>query len=326
MSVRVEIDSCALGFETDCQAALERLDRMLETTFSDAYYEYSVSPPRTQERMPTLRYVDDEDWHAEYEPETATCTFTAPWREIGETTVLAMWLFYLSELVRQERREYLLHASAVERGGRAIVLAGPSESGKTICALELCLGYGFRLFANNRVKVGLRDGTPRLLRGDPVFNLRSSSLRRYSELFGRLVFGELRSDEPEPTQKRRIAPGALGIEVAESAPEIAVLVLLALDADAPDLPAERIAGEIRSREAFRAVAAVYEEISSRVRGTAFIPVALAPRSKDFFVPSLDRPDFVTARMAFLDALFSETAVLKLRGSLDHAVTEMLRFF
>jgi hypothetical protein len=31
-------------------------------------------------------------------------------------------------------------------------------------------------------------------------------------------------------------------------------------------------------------------------------------------------------MAFLDALFSETAVLKLRSSLDHAVTEMLRFF
>jgi hypothetical protein len=326
VSVRVEIDSCALRFETDCSPALERLDRMLEATFSDAYYEYSVSAVRPHERLPTLRYVDAEEWRAEYEPETATCIFTAPWHDIGETTVLAMWLFYLSELVRQERREYLLHASALERGGRAIVLAGPSESGKTIGALELCLGYGFRLFANNRIKVGLRDGTPRLLRGDPVFNLRSSSLRRYSEVFGRLVFGSLRSDEPEPTQKRRIPPGALGIEIAESAPEIAVLVLLALDAEAADLPAERIGSEIRSREAFRAVAALYEEMSSRVRGTAFIPVALAPGSQDFFVPSLDRPDFVTARMAFLDALFSESAVLKIRGSLDHAVTEMLRFF
>jgi hypothetical protein len=321
-SARVEIDSCALSFETRCPSALERLDHMLEATFTDAYYRYSVDRAAPAERLPTLRYVDSAQWGVDYEPAAAACTFSAPWTEIAETTVLAMWLFYLSELVRQERGEYLLHASAVAKGERAIVLFGPSESGKTITSLELCLAHGFQLFANNRIRVGLRNGSPRLLQGDPTFNVRGSSLRAYSESLARRIF----DGEGVTKRKRRVAPATLGIDVAAPNPQIAVFALLALDARGSLAPAERIASDITSRDAFRAVASLYQEISSRVRGAAFIPIALRPGSEEFFVPSLDTPDFVRRRMRFLEALFASSTILKIRAPLDHTVAELLRCF
>jgi hypothetical protein len=319
-TARVTIDSCPVGFVTECAAAFERLEWMLETTFRDAFYRFTVTPTVSAERIPTLRYVDDTAWQTEYLPESGICTFTAPWPDIEETTVLAMWLFYLSELVRQRRGEYLVHASAVVRDGKTIVLFGPSESGKTITSLDLCLTHGFQLFANNRVRVGLRDGAPRLLHGDPSFNLRGSSLRMYSEALAAKFFDDGAASRP----KRRVDPSELGIDVAAPDLPVSVFVLLALDERGPRAPAARIPPDIRSRGAFRAVAAVYDEISNRIRGTGFVPIALGPRSEEFFVPSLDTREFVRSRMRFLEALFASTTMLKVRAPLDHTVAELLR--
>jgi hypothetical protein len=319
-TAQVTIDSCPVGFETDSAPAFERLEWMLETTFRDAFYRYSVTPTVSAERIPTLRYVDDTAWRTEYVPESGTCTFTAPWLDIEETTVLAMWLFYLSELVRQRRGEYLVHASAVARDGKTIVLFGPSESGKTVTSLDLCLTHGFQLFANNRVRVGLRDGAPRLLHGDASFNLRGSSLRMYSETLAAKFFAEGEASKP----KRRVDPAELGVDVAPHELPISLFVLLALDERGPRAPAQRIPADVRSRGAFRAVAALYDEISNRIRGTGFVPIALGPRSEEFFVPSLDTPEFVRSRMRFLEALFASATILKLRAPLDHTVAEMLR--
>ena len=116
-AVRVEIDSCAVAFETQSPVALGGLERMLAATFTDAYYRYDVTAAEPRERLPTLRYVDGSRWSADFDEDAALCTFTAPWSEIADTTVLAMWLFYLSEITRQQRGEYLLHASAVVRVG-----------------------------------------------------------------------------------------------------------------------------------------------------------------------------------------------------------------
>ena len=321
-AVRVEIDSCAVVLVTECRAAVEALEPMLGRMFTDAYYVYSLSPATPHDRLPTLHYVDAPEWHADYDTDAAVCTFAAPWPEIADTIVLAMWLFHLSELVRQDRGEYLLHASAVARDDRAIVLFGPSESGKTITALELCLEHGFQVFANNRVKVALRDGAPRLVRGDVSFNLRRSSLHAYSESLGNRIF----DGDAKARPKRRVDPAELGIEVARGEPQLAVFALLALDAEAPRAPAERMPAEIRSRDAFRVVATLYQEMTSRVRGTAFVPIALRPGSPPFFVPSLDRPDFVRTRVRFLETLFASTSVLKIRAPLDHAVAELVRSF
>src|SRR5271155_859550 len=96
-AVRVEIDSCELCFETDCAAAMERLDDMCRRTFVGGYYSYcirlsdgSLSDGGCQ--APTFRYLDRGAYHTSYHAQEDLCTFEAPWTDIAGTTLLAVWL------------------------------------------------------------------------------------------------------------------------------------------------------------------------------------------------------------------------------------------
>jgi hypothetical protein len=324
LAVGVEIDGCALRFETDRAEARERLDRFLASTLVGGYYEYAITPPTGDPPVATLRYLDRKETSARLDRGSNTCVFSAPWSEIGETSVLVMWLFYLSESARQQRGEYLLHAAAVARGGRAIVLVGPSGSGKTTGALDLCLTEGFELVANNRVKVAVADGCPRVLKGDAVFNVGSNSLRRYSEPLWRRVFADVGEEGPGPAPKRAVAPEVLGVKTAPPGAAIDVVAFIGLDAEAAPVTARRISCDIRSHDAFRAVSALYQEMSGLVRGTTFMPFALRAGSEAFFVPSLDQPEFMRGRVAFLEALFAASQVVRIVAPLRHAVGEVVR--
>ncbi|MDH3263420.1 MAG: serine kinase [Paracoccaceae bacterium] len=53
----------------------------------------------------------------------------------------------------------VLHASAVSIGGRALLILGPSGSGKSGLALEL-MALGAGLIADDRTEITLREGHP----------------------------------------------------------------------------------------------------------------------------------------------------------------------
>ncbi len=53
----------------------------------------------------------------------------------------------------------ILHASAVSHAGRALLILGPSGSGKSALALQL-MGLGAALIADDRTELSLRDGHP----------------------------------------------------------------------------------------------------------------------------------------------------------------------
>ena len=138
----------------------------------------------------------------------------------------------LSEVVRQQRGEYLLHGSAVVRDGHAIVLCGPGQSGKTIMALHLCLEHGFALFANNKIKATSAAGELRLVRGDPVFNFRLNALRRYSEVsLAAQVFPDA-GDRSQPWNvKRVISPDRLRIQTAPPGALLATFAFLQVNGE-----------------------------------------------------------------------------------------------
>ncbi len=57
------------------------------------------------------------------------------------------------------RAETILHASTVAYEGRALLILGPSGSGKSGLALQL-MALGAGLIADDRTQVALRDGHP----------------------------------------------------------------------------------------------------------------------------------------------------------------------
>jgi len=325
-AVSVEIDSCDLRFETDCVAALERLENMCQRTFGGGFYRYSITRSGGPGGAPIFRYLDRSAYRTTYHEPEDLCIFEAPWADIASTTLLAVWLHFLAELVRQRRGEYLLHASAVARGGRAIVLFGPGESGKTVCALDLCLRRGFQLFANNRIRATARDGCVQLLEGDARFNLRFSSLWEYSESLCRSVFPDAPELEPWCQKKKVIEPGSLGVQVAPPRPQAVVFIWIKLDADKHNASVDEISPASSSHEAFWAKADLYQEMSALIRGVKFIPLVESRGFQQIFVPSLDNPELVSGRVRFLVNLFATARVARMRASLATSVGAIERLF
>jgi hypothetical protein len=325
-AVSVEIDSCDLRFETDCTEALERLEDMCRSTFVGGFYRYSITRSDGPGGAPIFRYLDRSVYRTTYRELEDLCIFEAPWTDISRSTLLAVWLHFLAELVRQRRGEYLLHASAVARGGRAIVLFGPAESGKTICALDLCLRRGFQLFANNRIRATVRDGCVHLLEGDARFNLRFSSLWKYSESLCRSVFPDPPELEPRCEKKKLIEPASLGIQVAAPLPRVAAFVWIKLDADDHNASTDEISPVISSHEEFWAKADLYQEMSALIRGVKFIPLVESRGFQEIFVPSLDTPELVSGRVSFLSTLFATARVARMRASLATSLDAIERLF
>ena len=104
-----------------------------------------------------------------------------------------------------ERRHLLIHASAVERGGRAIIMPGDSGSGKS--TLAALLGeHGWRLLADEFVMIDVATG---MIRPFPrPISLKNSAI---PELEARIAdparFGPLMSDTPKG-QLRHLRPHA----------------------------------------------------------------------------------------------------------------------
>jgi hypothetical protein len=313
--VDIEIDGCGLRFESDCRAAVDELGRVLADVFASPYYECTIGRAPLNPDAPTLRYVDGPGYDVDFQPDRNVITVTAPWTEVSNSTLVGMWLFYLSELVRQRRGEYILHASAVIHNGRAVVVSGAGESGKTTLALHLCLSHGFELYANNKVKVGLLDGRPCVLRGDPVFNFRISSLRQYSPAICESIFSAAPNSQPPWRRKQRVAPPSLGIKTASGPAVIGTFLLVSLDAEALAADVRTVCEGDTSHDGFWAQAKLYDEMSSLVRGTRFVPLVGSAGFRDFCVPSLDTAEYVHRRLAFLRELFRTARVMIVRGTL-----------
>jgi hypothetical protein len=340
-SARLTITGYSVGFATECEGAF-RYITSIDHLFDFRPYEATVAD--LDQELPTLHYRDADRYSVEFDPETRTLHLSFPWNDDipelfnpGEPFhhLLLYPIRFLLETLRQEASEYTLHASTVVRDGRAILIAGEAEAGKTTTALHLCRTHGFSIYANDQPSVAMRGGIPWVVRGEPTVNLRLSSTEEYSAALAARVFGSSarRSDDWEVQQE--VPHADLGLDVNERPAPVAMLVKIKLDRRADECVVRFFspdgAGRARAKkkDEFFAKLTLYHEITETIRGAAFTPLREDDLSlAAFFPPSLDQPRFVEQRARFVNTVFEggDVVVVSVRGPLEESARRIVELF
>jgi len=283
---------------------------------------FLFSDRSTDAEHATLVYLDRAEYRLSFDPSSRTLCLEAPWASLPGTSMLRMSMWLLTEYLRQSRGEYVFHASAVVRDGQAVVFNSPAQGGKTTVAMELCRHFGYRLFANDQLVIGIDGEVPFLRHGDPAINCRLSSLLAYDPELASRIFGDQISADLPWHRKRLVAAEELGIELAqEHATPLTHFVLLTLDKEL-DAPAVEPLKAASLRDLMQTKIDVFSGLASLIRGGSFAPFRQHAMLTPMFVPSLDTAEFAARRIQFVESLFDNTKVVRIRGQLS----DVARYF
>ena len=305
----------ALLFQTDTPEAVDYLEEVGMFGASD----FSVNDDAPDVKVDgLLEYIGgrDEPPAVAFESSSPMMLVTAPWRKIRGSTMLRLAILRIAEFVRQSHGEFLLHASAVEKDGRAIVLVGDSESGKTSLALNLCLNYGCRFLSNDQTRLALSSGQSFLVAGDSTFNFRAGSLDRvYKELATRIFeySGQMPIDFHE---KRRVAAEDLGVETGSPPVRIGLMALIRVDAGREGVTIERHGTEATT-SLFTVRREMFCHMSSLLRGSDIVPLDENLKFYvDLFLPNIDTPALCSRRLSIVEELLMSGRFIRASGPLE----------
>lgn len=176
---------------------------------------FRVVPGRTLDPITSIEHDPTAD-QANVHQTADGVAVLGPTRYWTEQERLGCVLLQCFDAAYLRRDMVILHGAAIELDGRAVVLTGVSDSGKTSLAVELCRDHGAALIANDHVVVDLDGPQPMVLPGnDHAIAFRSHAVwLNDREMYHRL-FGD--DAQPEPYVRRRMPCADLGISVSERA-------------------------------------------------------------------------------------------------------------
>lgn len=229
------------------------------------------------------------------------------WQDLHEILTLNELTFVLCEYVNQHRSQFCIHASAIEKNGRTVVMGGPRYSGKTTLAIEMCLRHDCRLIANDLVAIGLDNtNSPTIFEGANMsLNVRARSARSSNpQLFKRLFGGNFR------IKSIRVSPEELDIETyLGSMPLRLDLIVLV-----------RVDGNFKARlervDSVGDIELLAELFTSWVRGVSIALCDQRERIAEIACPSLDSVKLHKNRARFINQLLDENRVFSVGGDLE----------
>jgi hypothetical protein len=261
--------------------------------------------------------------------------FEAPWNLVGLSPALGVLGGLIARRALEARGRFVLHAAAVSRRGKAVVLYGGAGAGKTITAITLCRSHGFDLISNGTAVLGL-DGQERPLALGTLksgVKLRYSSFKRSFAAEADRLFCPPRNGRVEETQagraavaldpaagfdaKRTISGGELSLRVESGPVPLGAFYHLRL------LPGPARAGPL---DPVRLRVELYESLSRHVRGAATFLALGEDYRMSVYVPSLDSPVLHEARRQLIEAIVALPVVEGLVGGPSDAAAHVLASF
>lgn len=275
-------------------------------------YEF-IADIKSQKDVLSLMYFDSDKTHINYSHSEKRLIYQDNWKNVKYSSIMRTLLLALTDIQRQSQNRFLLHASCVEKNGKALVFWGSSGTGKTACALGLCLEYGFRLIANDLVLLYTVNEQLFAQRvGQELLTLRQHTLMKgYPQLHARF-FGELEPKVNPWQNKKHVSVADLACQVCEHATPVEKICRVQLDESLEEcfyLPFD-------NREKIKSE--LFEQLSRRICGSAY---PLLRKNGDFSLPmlNLDNSKAWTNRIAFITDIAKPNQVYTLLGSLERCL-------
>src|SRR3989338_4936614 len=258
--------------------------------------EYSYGEQRVNTPY-EIWHVDTGRVFAEYRSKNKKIFLGGSYSDLSAGETLPYLAYGLIEKQGQTRGQVTVHAAALTRNGRGVVLLGKACAGKTTLALELCLRHRFKIVANDLSILETRLDTLFAIGGTKHFFVRKGVVKKTHPQL--LPYFPNKVEDDDWNTRTSILPVEIGVEVETEQVEVASVFLVRLDHSS----AKGV--EISQVNKQWARLYLYENLSRYIRRTNLPIFAGSDEQYCLYPPDLDAPELHQKRVAMMEALVSK---------------------
>lgn len=225
--------------------------------------------------------------------------------EFSQAHTIPYFIHYILESERARKGRATIHAAAVSKNGKGILILGKQGSGKTSITLELCRKYSYSLIGNDLVLVGLQEDNGFLYGGTKIFRIRETTIKDYNRDLKKF-FKPNGGDEW--THIAIIEPDKLQVQKEKSIVPIHAIYYVHLYPPDHNFIAKEV-DRLFSR------IYLYQIFSEYIRGSAIIPLVGKDLRFSGYIPSLDTRETFKKRVRFINWIINNKNYKYIAGML-----------
>jgi hypothetical protein len=225
--------------------------------------------------------------------------------EFLQSHTIPYFIHYILESERAKKGKATIHAAAVSKRGKGIIILGKQGSGKTSITLELCRRYGYSLVGNDLILTGLERDLGYLYGGTKIFRIRATTVKYYNKDLKK--FFKLNNND-EWTRIAIIEPDKIKVLIEKSIVPIHAIYYVHLYPPNHDFIAKKV-DKLFSR------IYLYQIFSEYIRGSAIIPLIGRKLRFSDYIPSLDTRDAFEKRIRFINWITNNKNYKYIAGAL-----------
>ncbi|MFH1896146.1 MAG: hypothetical protein ABH814_01560 [bacterium] len=226
--------------------------------------------------------------------------------DLAKAHTIPYLIHYALEAERAKKGKLTIHAAAVSKNGKGILILGKQGSGKTSITLGLCRKYGYSLVGNDLVLAGVKGNFGYLYGGTKIFRLRAATVKHYNR--GLKVFFESGENCDEWTHTAVVNPEKIQVTAEKSVVPIQAVYYVHLYPPDHSFLAKEI-DQLFSR------VYLYQIFSEYIRGSAIIPLVGKDLKFSNYLPSLDNETAFKKRIKFINWIISNDNYKYIAGTL-----------
>jgi hypothetical protein len=201
-------------------------------------------------------------------------------------------IHYILERERGEKGKMTIHAAAVSKQGKGILILGKQGSGKTSISLELCRNHGYSLIGNDLILAGFRDGKGSLHGGTKIFQIRETTLQDYNKDLRKFLKKKAKNED-EWTNRAAIEPKKIKVKVETEVIPIEAIYYVHLYPPKHFFVTKKV--DILFSKLY-----LYQIFSEYIRSSVIVPLTGEKLNYGCYMPSLDNKKIFDLRTKFIE--------------------------